>query len=249
MANEKVISTSALIAKFEEAYNNKWGYIYGKSHDLWNAAKQAEYNKAKANDPDCQNSIKYGPKWYNHWVTDCSGLFHWAFAVLGGTMYHGSNTMYNSWCTAKGKLSGGKRTDGNVLKPGTAVFTGNDSRHGHVGLYIGNGTVIEAEGAQNGVVKSSVTKSKWTYWGELKGVDYGSSPAPEPKPEPTPAKGYAIVTGTNLALREGPTTNAKVLTRAPTGSTVKITEVPNDWVYVTYGNKTGFMMKKFLKEG
>jgi cell wall-associated NlpC family hydrolase len=89
----------------------------------------------------------YGAKWIGKWVTDCSGLFYWAFKELGGYMYHGSNTMWDKYCTAQGNLSSGARTDGQTLKPGTAVFTlksgGNRS---HVGLYIGNGKVIEASG-------------------------------------------------------------------------------------------------------
>ena len=35
--------------------------------------------------------------------------------------------------------------------PGTALFTGSEGSHGHVGLYIGNGEVIEAQGTKAGV--------------------------------------------------------------------------------------------------
>lgn len=172
MANEKVISTSALIAKFQYALDNKWGYIWGKKHEYWTKEKQEAYVREYSGDPDRQQSCEYGGKWAGHWVTDCSGLFSWAFEQLGGYMYHGSNTMFNKYCTATGKLKSGKRSDGKTLLPGTAVFTGTD-RHGHVGLYIGNGWVIEAQGSKTGVVKSKVSLSKWTYWGELKGVNYG----------------------------------------------------------------------------
>ena len=184
-------------------------------------------------------------------MTDCSGLFAWAFKQLGGYMYHGSNTMYNKYCTDKGMLSGGKRSDGKELKAGTSVYTGTEGKHGHVGLYIGNGYVIEAMGAKNGVVKSKVSEDKWTYWGELKGVDYGGSPQPQPTPTPTPtpAKGEAIVTGKNLALRQGPSTKCHVITRIPTGKTVKLVDQPSDWTYVKYGNNEGFVMNKYIKKG
>lgn len=246
-----VISTFALIAKFQQAIDEKWGYIYGKTHEKWSKAKQEAYDQAKAGDANCQNSIKYGPQWYGHWVTDCSGLFAWAFKQLGGYMYHGSNTMYNKYCTDKGTLSGGKRSDGKELKAGTSVYTGTEGKHGHVGLYIGNGYVIEAMGAKNGVVKSKVSEDKWTYWGELKGVDYGGSPQPQPTPTPTPtpAKGEAIVTGKNLALRQGPSTKCHVITRIPTGKTVKLVDQPSDWTYVKYGNNEGFVMNKYIKKG
>ena len=138
MANEKVISTAALIEKFQYALDNDWGYIYGAAGETWTAAKQKAATR--------ETTVKYGSQWIGHKVADCSGLFYWAFKQLGGYMYHGSNTMYKSYCTSKGKLNKNGRTDGQPLKPGTAVFTGNESNHGHVGLYIGNDTVIEASG-------------------------------------------------------------------------------------------------------
>ena len=185
MANEKVISTQALIEKFKPALAEKWGYIWGTAGETWTAAKQAELEKTT--DKDREQGRLYGSKWIGHKVADCSGLFSWAFKQLGGYMYHGSNTMWNKYCTAKGEMRNGKRTDGKQLLPGTAVFTYNkeDGKRGHVGLYIGDGWVIEAKGTQAGVVKTKVTASKWVEWGELKGVDYsGTAPAPEPDPEP-----------------------------------------------------------------
>lgn len=189
MANDKVISTQALIEKFEQAYDDHWGYIWGTAGEKWTAVKQAELEKTT--DSDRANSRKYGSQWIGHMVADCSGLFAWAFRQLGGKMYHGSDTMFRKWTTASGTLKNGKRTDGMPLLPGTAVFTYNKTKnkYGHVGLYIGNGWVIEAVGARQGVIRSKVTASKWTYWGELKGVDYtGTAPAPAPAPEPEPQK-------------------------------------------------------------
>lgn len=186
MANDKVITTAALIDKFKQALADKWGYIWGTAGETWTAAKQAELEKTT--DKDREQGRLYGSKWIGHKVADCSGLFSWAFKQLGGYMYHGSNTMWNKYCTAKGEMRNGKRTDGKPLLPGTAVFTYNkkDGKRGHVGLYIGDGWVIEAKGTQAGVVNTKVTNSKWVEWGELKGVDYsGTAPAPAPEPGPT----------------------------------------------------------------
>ena len=179
-----MIETTALIEKFQYALSNAWGYIWGTAGVMWTEAKQKALEQTT--DKDREMGRKYGRKWIGHYVADCSGLFSWAFKELGGYMFHGSNTMYNQYCTHKGTFKNGKRTDGQELKPGAAVFTGNSSNKGHVGLYIGNGYVIEAQGTKAGVVRSSVTLNKWTYWGELKGVNYGDSPAPAPTPEPTP---------------------------------------------------------------
>ena len=243
-----MISAADLIAKFQTALNDKWGYIWGTAGVKWTKAKQEQLDQTT--DSDRAMSRKYGARWIGHMVADCSGLFVWAFKQLGSTMYHGSNTMYLKWCTYKGELKNGKRADNATLKPGTAVFVWNGKKYSHVGLYIGNGTVIEAAGTKEGVIASKVTATKWTHWGELKDVDFSWKPQPEPEPEPKPAEGTAIVTGTRVALRTDPCLNANLILRVNTGQTVKIEQPPpSEWEYVSYNGKKGWMMKKFLQEG
>ena len=231
-----MICAEDLIAKFQYALDNHWGYIYGAAGSVWTEAKQ----KATGN----EQARKYGAQWIGHTVADCSGLFTWAFKQLGGTMYHGSDTMFRKYTTASGALKAGKRTDGQELLPGTAVFVykEEDGKYGHVGLYIGGsgGDVIEAASTQKGVIKSKITDKKWEHWGELKGVTFKREPVP---------KGYAEVTGTRVALRSGPTTAASVLLRVDTGKRVKKETPPaSEWEYVSFGGKSGWMMKKFLRE-
>ena len=232
-----MIKPKDLIDKFMYALQNAWGYIWGTAGTMWTEAKQKALEKTT--DEERAMGRKYGSKWIGHMVADCSGLFSWAFNQLGGYMYHGSNTMWDKYCTHQGELKKGKRTDGQELKPGTAVFTYNAAKkkRGHVGLYIGNGEVIEAEGTVKGVIKSKVTLAKWVEWGELKGVDYGSEPVPI---------GKAVVTGKNVALREGPSTKTPVMVRVPTGTIVDIAKVEG-WTYVTYKNSNGFMMNEFIE--
>lgn len=177
-----MIKASQLIALFVQALAESWGYIWGTSGEAWTEAKQKALEKTT--DSDRAQGRKYGSKWIGHIVADCSGLFSWAFKKLGGYMYHGSDTMYNKYCEDKGELKRGKRTDGKVLKPGTAVFVWNGKKYSHVGLYVGNGIVIEACSTLKGVIKSKVTAGKWTHWGELRGVDYSENIADTPaKPE------------------------------------------------------------------
>ena len=236
-----MINPNDLINEFQFALDNLWGYIWGTAGEKWTAAKQAELEKTT--DSDRANGRKYGKKWIGHYVADCSGLFSWAFKEMGSTMYHGSNTMYLKWCVNKGELRKGIRTDGHTLKPGTAVFVWNGKKYSHVGLYIGGETVIEAAGTIQGVITSNVSDSKWSHWGELKDVNYSG------EPEPGPEKGYAVVTGKKVALREEASTRATVITRIDTGKTVKIEPDPDEWEYVSYNGRKGWMMKKFLKEG
>ena len=181
-----MINPSALIEKFEYAKKNKWGYIWGTAGEKWTQAKQdaliaafvKKYgdnwrNSEAAKKEDKYYGAKNGSKWIGHTVADCSGLFSWAFKQLGGYIYHGSNTIWNKYCTSKGELTKNGRTDGKTLKPGTAVFTGNEDNKGHIGLYVGNNLVIEASGTSAGVITTTISGGKWKYWGELKDVDYG----------------------------------------------------------------------------
>ena len=168
-----MISAETLIELFQQALKEKWGYIWGTAGVKWTAARQKELEKTA--DPDRAQGRKYGSKWIGHTVADCSGLFSWAFKKLGGYMYHGSDTMYRKYCVNKGELKKGKRTDNGALKPGTAVFVWNGKKYSHVGLYAGDGTVIEAMGTVSGVTTTKVTDGKWTHWGELAGVDYASN--------------------------------------------------------------------------
>ena len=256
------IKSSDLIAKFEYFLKQKYGYIFGQAGAMWTQAKQDalvktfidKYGKDWKNNSAAKNNDKYlsalyGAKWIGHHVTDCSGAFSDAFKQLGGTMYHGSNTMWNSWCVFKGELRNGKRTDGQELKPGTAVFTYNAKKNnrGHVGLYIGNGSVIEAKGTQAGVIMSKVTESKWVEYGELKGVVFNGTPSPSPTPEPEPSDiiGQATVTAVKVALRSSPSTQASVITRVDINQKVNI--IKDEWTHVEYNGKKGYMMSKFLK--
>lgn len=251
-----LIKTGDLIIKFQYALDNKWGYILNTWHTKWSQALQnskVNYmenkygsnwkNSSTAKTDSSYTAAMYGSRWVGKYVTDCSGLFYWAFKELGGYMYHGSNTMWNKYCTSKGKLSQGKRSDGQELKPGTAVFVlKNGSDRSHVGLYIGNGKVIEASGTQVGVITSDITNKKWAEWGELKGVDYNTSSTVITKPS-EPEK-TATVNDVKVALRSEPSTKSTVLLRVDKGETVEVEG--NEWTKVTYKGKQGYMMTKFL---
>lgn len=246
------IKTADLISKFQYALNNHWGYILNTWHTQWTQALQnskVSYMKKKygdnwknndsAKNDDSYTAAMYGAQWINHWVTDCSGLFYWAFKELGGYMYHGSNTMWNKYCTAQGKLVNGKRSDGQTLKPGTAVFKlkGTNDRS-HVGLYIGNDEVIEASSTETGVITTKITNSKWAEWGELKGVDYTTQATN------VSMVGSAVVNDVKVALRAGPSKKDAVLLRVNKGERVQV--LSESWTKVSYQGKTGYMMTKFL---
>ena len=180
-----MISEAALIEKFQYALDQKWGYIWGAAGILWTESRQKQkvdymINKygtswqknSEAKDDTYYRSALYGAKWIGSYVADCSGLFSWAFNQYKLYIAHGSNSIWKSYCTRKGNLSSGKRSDGAVLKPGTAVFTDKNGDKTHIGLYIGGSKVIEASGVEAGVCMSNISASKWKCWGELKNISY-----------------------------------------------------------------------------
>ena len=104
-----MIQPSDLIEKFQFALNDHWGYIWGQWGGTWTQAKQNAASR--------EMTVKYGSKWIGHRVADCSGLFRWAYSELGEAIAHGSNSIFDRYCSAKGTLKKGKRKDGADLLP------------------------------------------------------------------------------------------------------------------------------------
>lgn len=212
MATYKTVNVQDLVKHCMRYYDEKWGYIYGAYGQIWTQAMQ--------NAAIDEQIKKYGQQWVGKHVIDCSGVWYLAMKELGSYMYHGSNTMWKSYTVNRGALKGGKRTDGKELKVGSAIFTGNDQDgRNHVGIYIGNGKVLEAGGTQKGVILTAVTASKWTWWAEMKYVDYAGTTTPE---KPSNSSGISV---TYPTVRQG--SRGEIVTQlqtflAKTGSSLQI---------------------------
>lgn len=235
-----MIKASDLIAKFQQALNEHWGYIYGKTHEMWSQEKQLAYEKEYAKDPDRANSVKYGDKWAGHWVTDCSGLFAWSFNVLGGSIAHGSNSIWDKYLVDCGAPAAN-------AAPGYAVFTEDiEGRHNHIGLYVGHGIVIEAQGCKAGVTKSSINDKRWKHWGKLKGVEYSTYDKEE-------TRMYATVvlptgaSGKTVNMRDDDSKKGMIIAQVPVGSTVAILADLGEWCMISYGGIQGYMMANYLE--
>ena len=77
---------------------------------------------------------------------DCSGLIHYAYNQAGVDLPRKS---------AKGYVFMGRIISQSEAQPGDIVaFTGND--YGHAGIYVGNGTIIDASGSRQQVVERSI---------------------------------------------------------------------------------------------
>ena len=111
----------------------------------------------------------------------------------------------------------------------------------HIGTVTGVNP-LEITHMTSPTAKKDTKIGNWKYSGQLPWVKRGADPEPVPE-------GYAVVTAVKVALRTAPTTEAKVIVRANKGDKVKIeTPPPSEWEYVSYKGKTGYMMKKFIRE-
>ena len=82
---------------------------------------------------------------------DCSGLQYWAGKQVG---------VISGDISANGLFKKCKEVAKDDLVRGDFCFTHNGSRATHVGMYIGDGIVVECQGRDVGVVKTNLAKSK-----------------------------------------------------------------------------------------
>lgn len=222
--------------------NDRWGYIWGTAGIMWTEQRQKEIETTT--DKDREMARKYGAKWIGSMVADCSGLVLWAFRQNGGSIYHGSNSIWDKSLSAKGKLNGGKRADGNELKPGSAMFRTKGTDRHHIGIFVGGNLVIEAKGTQAGVVSSLV--STWDEWGEFKDVDYdGVEPDPHGKDDL-----MFIVKSTNggkVKLRAKASKTCSSYEEISSGTAIdEIMDISGEWTHLRIGTHTGYMMSEFV---
>ena len=109
-------------------------------------------------------------------VHDCCGLIKGACWCTGIDKYFTGGSEYKSngcgdWtveemyanCTETGDISSLPEIKGLL------VFT---KTKGHVGVYVGDGYVVEARGRKYGVQKNKLSSRSFKYWGKLKCIQY-----------------------------------------------------------------------------
>lgn len=160
-----------LVKWCENAYKNGWGYVYGGYGQV--CTKQYLDQQASlfpSNNEAGGEMREVGEKWLGKRVCDCIGLiksYAWYNADSGkivagsnGFTDCGANSIWSS-VTESGPISNMSDT------PGLAVWM-----DGHIGVYIGNGEVIEAQGTAYGVVKTQLKGRGWTRWLKIPNIKY-----------------------------------------------------------------------------
>lgn len=159
--------TNLGLAEYAKAQLGK-PYWYGT---FGQAASKSLYDAKKKQYPDYYKWSYAGESGVK--VHDCVGLikgYLWCDSPTDNTpTYNASQdisaNMMRSKCTVNGKMN----TLPEVV--GTLVFMEH-----HVGVYIGNGYVIEARGHNYGVVKTKLSSRPWTSWGYCPYIYYEQKP-------------------------------------------------------------------------
>ena len=187
--------------------------------------------------------------------SDCSGLFVKAFRDQGGSIAHGSNTIYRKYCTEKGKL-----TDVSQLKPGMAVFKWNANTpekfndglgdFQHIGLVtsVNPLRIVHASSAA-GCVTTDEKLGKWAYWGWLKDVakpDEETEKGGETAVMPATTAVVRAESGSTVNLRTRASASAPLAERIPVGTVVVILSSGTKWSKIKHGSRTGYIMTEFL---
>lgn len=158
-----------LVAWVQMAWENQWGYVWGTFGKI---LTEEEYQSLLAQHPN--NVGTYSTfiltHWLGHRTVDCVGLikaYGWYDPDTGNIVY-GSNGMEDvdtegmyEAATVKGEIDTLPET------PGLVVYM-----FGHVGVYIGDGYVIEAIGTEGGVVKTKLDSRDWTDWFQCPYIAY-----------------------------------------------------------------------------
>lgn len=157
------MKTAAGLVAYARAQLGKpyWYGTYGQ------AASQSLYNSKKKQYPSYYEWAYAGESGVK--VHDCVGLikgYLWCDnnadlkPVYNPSQDKSANGMY-AVCTTKESISSLPEV------PGVLVFM-----NGHVGVYIGDGYVIEARGHKYGVVKTKLSARPWVNWGYCPYVTY-----------------------------------------------------------------------------
>lgn len=225
----KTKTASGLVTHMKKCLQDGWGYVYGAIGQTCTERLLDQCaERYPANNLAGGAMRQAGEKWLGKKVADCSGIVK-AYLM---SEYTGGPITYNAevdtavhYNAAKEKGPIGTMPD----IPGILVYMPS-----HVGVYVGDGEVIESAGTLYGVKKSTVEKSyisgPWTHWYKCPGIAYDSAaeePETEQKPEEeVPAAPAEITVGSAVKIKAGATyTNGVKVPDSVTGKTYTVQQV------------------------
>ena len=136
------------------------GYIWGATGYTLN---QTKLDQVIAKQGANSAAAKYGKKWLGKQCYDCAQLVRWGLKAAGveGVDISGASSQWN-----KGKwIAKGETATLPADMPCIVFREDKDSSPmGHVGIYMGDGTVVHAQQTKTGVVHTKLADSRWTHW-------------------------------------------------------------------------------------
>ena len=200
----------------------KTNYVYGMKGAVLTSAKFAQLRKMYPTTIPSTDVKKVGTV-----CCDCSGLITWYTGIAR------SSSNYKSTATKVEPIS-----KINQAVPGCAVW-----RNGHIGVYIGNGEIIEARGSKYGTVLTKVKSRDFTHILWLKDIDYST----KTETSTSTSTGVTVRTTANLNMRKEANKNSASILVIPANKDVSwISDAGNGWSKVKYNGKTGYCSNGYL---
>ena len=172
-----VITAEEIVNFVVNAKNAGWGYVYSGQGELYTPALAQSWANANRAGKSADYFLNQCSRWFNRIVVDCSGLIIQAFRSKKSNYPDQTANTLLANSMPKGDIATIPE------QPGVCVW-----RKGHIGIYVGNGHVIESGGTNIGVVASEIktpaSDKAWTNWGMLADVDYYKVSAPVVTPTP-----------------------------------------------------------------
>ena len=160
-----------LVTYVTNAWTSGWGYVWGTYGQVL-TPELLQYKLTQYPDGVGKYAAFIRANWLGRHTADCVGLikgYGWLSTdTMTMTIDYGTHGMpdiganemfYNA--TRRGGIETMPDT------PGLAVW-----KAGHIGVYIGNGEVVEAMGTKYGVVKTQLEGRGWTHWLEIPYINY-----------------------------------------------------------------------------
>ena len=159
------LTSSELVKYFQNAVDKKWGYVWSLNGTLYTEAIARKYKERKKSTSEWRDPETYWTedcaKWFGRMCADCSGGIVGAIRTKNPSYTDRTANTFKNQFTKSGKI------DSIPEIPGLAVW-----RSGHIGIYEGNGYILEFRGTNYGAVRTKVTNRNFTRWGMLRDVIY-----------------------------------------------------------------------------
>lgn len=214
------------------------GYIYGSTG--WTCSPARREQQAKQYPEYQDNILNVGAKWDGKTCWDCATFTRACAKAGGATLPSGATSQWRSgaW-SVKGTID--QLPEGAVAM----LYRQKGEIMQHTGLYLGDGTVIDARGTKYGVIHQAQDKYAWTHYA----IPKGWSDTEEEKGEDETMQTMVVTadSGSTVNLRTRPDKAASVLAKVPIGETVQVLGMEDGWATIQHDGVTGYMMAQYLK--